>query len=111
LRSLVDRVSGFAKVPFTHRPFEDVDATLARLYYDLAGTPFPHSVRGLLGIAQVEHLLYASDTPFTPANSIDRAARALVETELLDEEQKARLFRENARALFPGSPRHPPSAS
>jgi 6-methylsalicylate decarboxylase len=103
LPSLADRVSGFAKLGLTNRPSEDVDvdATLARLYYDLAGTPFPHSLRGLRGIAQVDHLLYASDTPFTPEDSIDRAARALVETDLLDEEQKAGLFSENARALFP----------
>jgi hypothetical protein len=73
-------------------------ATLARLYYDLAGTPIPHSLRGLLGIAQVEHLLYASDTSFTPANLIERAVRALVETDVLDEEQKAGL-----RATYTGS--------
>jgi 6-methylsalicylate decarboxylase len=103
LPSLADRVSGFAKAGLTHRPSEDVDvdATLARLYYDLAGTPFPHGLRGLLGIAQVEHLLYASDTPFTPANLIERAAGALVDTDLLDEDQKAGLFSDNAAALFP----------
>jgi predicted TIM-barrel fold metal-dependent hydrolase len=86
-------------------------ATLARLYYDLAGTPIPHSLRGLLGIAQVEHLLYASDTSFTPANLIERAARALVETDVLDEEQKAGLFSDNAAALFPRFAQAPTSSA
>jgi 6-methylsalicylate decarboxylase len=101
LPSLADRVSGFAKLPFMNRQAADADVngTLARLYYDLAGTPFPHSLGGLLGIANDEHLLYASDTPFTPAASILRAARAIVDTDLLDAQQKAGLFSGNARAL------------
>jgi hypothetical protein len=32
---------------------------------------------------------------------IERAARALVDTDLLDEDQKAGLFSDNAAALFP----------
>jgi predicted TIM-barrel fold metal-dependent hydrolase len=101
LPSLADRVSGFAKV-FGSKPFEkiDVSATLERLYYDLAGTPFPHGLPGLLGIAPAEHLLYGSDTPFTPSPSIRAAARALADTDLLDENQKRGMFSDNAQQLL-----------
>lgn len=100
LPSLVDRIDGFAKI--FHKPFEKIDvyAILARLYYDLAGTPLPHNLAGLVGIAPAEHLLYGSDTPFTPPNSIHGAARALAETELLDEDQKRGMFTDNAQPLF-----------
>jgi 6-methylsalicylate decarboxylase len=109
LPSLADRLSGYARVPFVHGPSEeiDVEAELARLYYDVAGTPFPHALRGLLGIARPDHLLYASDTPFTPAISIERAGRALVETDVLDEQQKAALLTTNAAPLFPRFARTP----
>jgi hypothetical protein len=42
---------------------------------------------------------------------IERAARALVETDLLDEEQKAGLFADNAAALFPRFARAPTSSA
>jgi hypothetical protein len=51
--------------------------------------------------AQATALDTATDTPFTPVNSIASAAHAIFETDLLDEEQKARLFNDNSRALFP----------
>ena len=50
-------------------------------------------------------------TPFTPANLIERAPRALVETDVLDEEQKAGLFSDNAAALFPRFAQAPTSSA
>ena len=101
LPSLADRLDGFAKI-FARKPLEKIDAyaALARLYYDLAGTPLPHGLPGLLGIAPAEQLLYGSDTPFTPPNSIHAAARALAETDVLNEHQKRGMFTDNAQPLF-----------
>ena len=101
LPCLADRIAGFAKI-FAGKPFEKIDvyAALARLYYDLAGTPLPHGLPGLLALAPAERLLYGSDTPFTPPNSIHAAAQALAETELLDEDQKRGMFTDNAQPLF-----------
>ena len=101
LPSLADRLEGFAKI-FARKPFEKIDvyAALARLYYDLAGTPLPHGLPGLLALVPAERLLYGSDTPFTPPNSIHAAAQALAETELLDEDQKRGMFTDNAQPLF-----------
>jgi len=103
LPSLTDRVSGFAALALAGGPAGevDVDAALRRLYYDLAGAPFPHALPGLLGIARADHLLYSSDTPFTPEPAIARATRAIAKTDLLDAEQKDGLFAGTARQLFP----------
>jgi predicted TIM-barrel fold metal-dependent hydrolase len=103
LPSLTDRVSGFAALALAGdlSGDVDVDAALGRLYYDLAGAPFPHGLPGLLGIARADHLLYSSDTPFTPAPAIARATRAIATTDLLDTEQKDGLFAGTARRLFP----------
>jgi predicted TIM-barrel fold metal-dependent hydrolase len=102
LPSLADRVQAFANVPFGHQPFQKIDVygTLARLYYDVAGFPFPHGLPGLLGIASTDRLLYASDTPFTSSPAIHSAAKALVETDLLDEDQKRGMFTDNAQPLL-----------
>ncbi len=44
---------------------------LRRLYYDLAGTPFPRQVPALLSLAGSGQLLYGSDYPFTPARGVE----------------------------------------
>jgi 6-methylsalicylate decarboxylase len=101
LPSLADRVNGFAKL-FNHKPSTHIDVygTLGRLYYDLAGTPLPHTLAGLLAIAPAERLLYGSDTPFTPPNAIHATAQALAQTDLLDDTQKRGMFTDNAQPLF-----------
>jgi predicted TIM-barrel fold metal-dependent hydrolase len=111
LPSIADRVSGYAKLPFSHEPFQDVDvdAALARLYYDLAGTPLPHGLQGLLRIAPADHLLYGSDTPFTPSKHIEAGARELVQTDVLDDDEKRGMFTENAQALLANRTRSPAS--
>jgi predicted TIM-barrel fold metal-dependent hydrolase len=103
LPSVADRVNGFAKLPSTDTPLQKIDVygTLARLHYDVAGAPLPHALPGLLAIASAERLLYASDTPFTPPNLIQAGARALLDTDVLDDTQRRGLFTDNAEQLFP----------
>ena len=102
LPPIADRVRGFAKLPVAHKPFAevDIDAALARLYYDLAGTPLPHGLPGLLRIASPDHLLFGSDTPFTPSPLIQAGVRELVETDVLDDDNKRAMFSENAQSLL-----------
>jgi len=104
LPSLADRLNGFSKIPSTENPLQKIDVygTLARLHYDVAGKALPHGLPGLLAIASAERLLYASDTPFTPPNLIQADARALVETDVLDDSQRHGLFTDNAEQLSPG---------
>jgi predicted TIM-barrel fold metal-dependent hydrolase len=103
LPSVADRVNGFAKLPSTDTPLQKIDVygTLARLHYDVAGTPLPRALPGLLAITSADQLLYASDTPFTPPNLIQAGARALLETDVLDDTQRRGLFSDNAEQLFP----------
>ena len=67
----------------------------------MAGAPLPHALPGLLAIASAEQLLYASDTPFTPPALIQAGARALLDTDVLDDTQRRGLFTNNAEQLFP----------
>lgn len=45
----------------------DVDANLAKLYFDIAGDPEPDQLGMLLAVADPSQLLYGSDYPYTPA--------------------------------------------
>lgn len=51
---------------------EDVKSTLQnRVYFDLAGVPFPDQVHGLLRLVDTSRLLYGSDYPYTPAPVVE----------------------------------------
>ena len=43
---------------------------LARLWYDLAGTPVPHPLPALTSMVGTDHLLYGSDHCFTPPDAV-----------------------------------------
>jgi predicted TIM-barrel fold metal-dependent hydrolase len=76
---LADRVNGFrAAAPSSDgNPIIDPIAQLRRLYYDLAGTPFPRQVPALLSLVAPEQLLYGSDFCFTPAAAIELQVAAI----------------------------------
>lgn len=51
---------------------EDVKNILqTRVYFDLAGLPFPDQVHGLLRLVDSSRLLYGSDYPYTPAPVVE----------------------------------------
>jgi 6-methylsalicylate decarboxylase len=69
---LADRINGFLMAAQPHDgPAPDAVAQLRRLYYDLAGTPFPRQVPALLSLVDPGQLLYGSDFPFTPAFGVE----------------------------------------
>jgi 6-methylsalicylate decarboxylase len=69
---LADRIKAFLSAsPSPHDPAPDPVAQLRRLYYDLAGTPFPRQVPALLSLVGPGQLLYGSDFCFTPALGIE----------------------------------------
>jgi len=68
------------------------DLLKTRLYFDLAGFPFPDQIHGLLGIVGPERLVYGSDYPFTPekmglelADKMDRGMSVTFEKEQIQE--------------------------
>lgn len=75
---LADRIKAFLSAsPSPHDPAPDPVAQLRRLYYDLAGIPFPRQVPALLSLVGPGQLLYGSDFCFTPALGIERQIAAI----------------------------------
>ena len=68
---LADRINLFLLGSPSHGPAPDPVASLRRLYYDLAATPFPRQVPALLRLVGPDRLLYGSDFCFTPARGIE----------------------------------------
>lgn len=80
---------------------DSIPAQIARLWYDIAGTPFPYQVPALVAAFGSERLLYGSDFCWTSAaattaqvNSVDGAAQP-------DDDTWRALTTRNARRLFP----------
>lgn len=78
----------------------DVDAQLARLWYDLAGAPTDDALRMLLTITTPDHLLYGSDYPYVAEPVLEAAKRSLAgRLPMLGLDLQA-VFDDNARRLF-----------
>lgn len=79
-----------------------VPEQLSRLWYDLAGTPFPHQAPALTGAFGAERVLYGSDFCWTPAPGVDAQ---LASIDNAPRPGDGRTWRElttaNARRLFP----------
>jgi 6-methylsalicylate decarboxylase len=58
-----------------------VRSLLSTLWYDMAGTPFPTQIPALAQIVGLDHLLYGSDSAFTPEPVIERQMRSIDEAE------------------------------
>jgi predicted TIM-barrel fold metal-dependent hydrolase len=91
---LGERIAAFS-------PGDDVFSSLRALYYDLAGFPLPTMFRALSDIADPSRILYGSDWPFTPVGAVARLAAQLDDTDLIDDEWRAQIYRHNALELFP----------
>jgi predicted TIM-barrel fold metal-dependent hydrolase len=79
----------------------DVYALLKGMYYDVAGACLPRQLHALMEIVDVDHLLYGSDYPYTPPFGCLYLAEALNKTDLLTDEQRRVIYRDNAKGLFP----------
>lgn len=98
LPALADRVQGFTSAFGESR---DVFAALRALWFDITGDPFPNALAALMRIAEPSRVLYGSDTPFAPPAVIARSARALRETDLVSDDQRVGVLRDNALVLVP----------
>jgi hypothetical protein len=77
---VADRIEQFRTL-FGHDPDDgpSVRELLTTLWYDMAGTPFPMQIPALAKIVGVDHLLYGSDSAFTPEQVIERQIRSIEE--------------------------------
>ncbi|MDO4919016.1 amidohydrolase family protein [Kocuria sp.] len=74
---LSDRIAMFQRVFGSGTGAMPWHEAMQRLWFDTAGTPFPTSVPVLTGMAGTEHLLYGSDSCWTPANGVDAQIAAI----------------------------------
>ena len=78
----------------------DVDANIARLYFDLAGAATDDAVRSLLTITTADHLLYGSDYPYVASPALVAAKGSLQQRlPALGMDPQA-VLSDNARRLF-----------
>jgi predicted TIM-barrel fold metal-dependent hydrolase len=74
---LAERIQLFGDVFLGDAPETPVADQLARLWYDLAGTPFPHAAPALTRAFGTDRLLYGSDYCWTPAPAVTSHVHAL----------------------------------
>ncbi|HEY2305922.1 MAG TPA: amidohydrolase family protein [Streptosporangiaceae bacterium] len=98
LPALAHRVAGMSLM--TETPV-DLPGLLGSLHYDLAGSPLPVALEGLLALAGPDRLLYGSDFPFTPAPAIAYLATALRQAPALHEARLGLQPGSTGTALFP----------
>lgn len=79
----------------------NIFAELNHLYYDVAGICLPRQLGALLQFIDTNHLLYGSDYPYTPEPACQVLADAFDKTNLLTDEQRRRVYYNNAVKLFP----------
>ncbi len=77
----------------------DIAESLAGFYYDLAGMSMPKQYGNLRQMVPDSHILYGSDTPFTPLSLCVRLAEEMDRG--LDERMAQLVYRENPGILFP----------
>ncbi|CAI6088151.1 unnamed protein product [Clonostachys chloroleuca] len=102
---LIDRLVEFA--PLVRNPdltAESIRATIKKqFYFDLAGTPLPDQIYGLLRYVDASRLVYGSDYPFTPDLSVTELGEEMnleLPQVFPDGEDQKKVLRENAEALL-----------
>ena len=77
----------------------NIEDSIKRLYFDLAGDPIPEEMDILLKITDVDHLVYGSDYPYIPAPILLNKKQALDEN-LKQRQLVNRIYRINAEKLL-----------
>jgi predicted TIM-barrel fold metal-dependent hydrolase len=92
-------------LPLLGKPGESVPPSMREamreLHFDLAGAPVPQLLPALLSVADIKHIHYGSDYPFTPEDSCSLLAERIASTPILTSADQALIWRDNALELFP----------
>ena len=101
---LADRIAGMAKIlPLGGQTAGAIDVLggLRRLHYEVgAGFPFPLHVKALLELVGSSKLLFGTDFPFGTVGGVRANLEALLATDMLNSDERARLLDGHARELF-----------
>jgi predicted TIM-barrel fold metal-dependent hydrolase len=98
---LVPRINGIVQITRKPEDRADVLGGFRSLYYDVAGPSIMQQLQPLLNVTDDTHLVYGTDWPFAPASDCEAQKAMLVDTDQITDEQKRKIFRNNALALFP----------
>lgn len=105
LTAVADRIATFSSLPFLkQRPdggAQEVRRVLASLYYDLAGSASDGTIERLRRLTSLNHILFGSDFPFTPAAGIEANVEGFRTLKGLSGPEHEAMARGNARRLFP----------
>jgi predicted TIM-barrel fold metal-dependent hydrolase len=74
---------------------------MRELHFDLAGAPVPQLLSALLSVADIKHIHYGSDYPFTSEDSCLLLAERIASSPILTSADRVRVWRGNALELFP----------
>jgi len=77
----------------------DIEKSIGRLYFDLAGDPMPDEMDMLLKITDKEHIVYGSDYPYV-LPSILLKKKAALDKELTKRNQMKQVYVDNAKKLI-----------
>ena len=103
---LVDRMELFRRgCPGPASPGTPLPELLGRLWFDMAGTPFPRQVPALVAAFGTGHLLYGSDYCWTPAGPTAAQVAAVDSAAQPDGDSWRALTTRNAQRLFPARTR------
>lgn len=80
-----------------------VPEQLTRLWFDIAGTPFPHQVPALAAAFGTERILYGSDYCWTPITGVDHQVASIDAADQPAHGSWRELTTRNAHRLFRGS--------
>ena len=96
-----ERAQGMFKLLAAMKLMEpvDIDQSLGRLYFDLAGDPLPEALDMLLAIADKSRLVYGTDYPYVLAPLLWKKKRALDE-ELARRGWSKLIYSQNAAKLL-----------
>lgn len=78
----------------------DVPGVMANQYFDVAGKILPYQLPTLLQMVNPNHLLYGTDSPYTPAPLVDHLAKTLADTDVVSEPMKQMIFYDNGKQLL-----------
>lgn len=98
---LADRIHIGLQVLKSGKDSIDVYAALRGLYFDVAGLCLPRQLAAMMQLVETDHFLYGSDYPYTPTVGCIYLADALDKTDLLTNDQRRAIYRDNAVRLFP----------
>jgi 6-methylsalicylate decarboxylase len=100
---LAARLEVFRATMYSHGPDEpSVPEQIASLWFDIAGTPFPHQVPTLAAAFGTERLLYGSDYCWTPVAAVGQQVASVDAADQPPGESWRALTTRNAERLLGG---------